>query len=298
MRRQLALLTLLFSFNVACGATVLGDPTGDGGADTGEIDTGALPDTNVPWPDSDILWETGYDTSVPDTHGGCGWGACYSGESCFDGCNECWCDASGIWSCTTKWCEDTGTVDTSPPPPPPICPSYLPKEGTSCSGPAKCDYWKACGTSDLAYCDAASSKWKIYYSDCPPPPPPPEICPPKVPAEGSACKGYASCAWNNGCGALTYGYCEGTRWWVSESGCAPGCPASKPTSGLACKSPGSSSCTYISSTIPGGYCQSNCFCAEDYRWACIPGGCSSGGGGWVDAGPFPASGDAGFAETW
>lgn len=172
------------------------------------------------------------------------------------------------------------------------CPAYLPKEGTTCSGPAKCDYVKPCGAYDHAYCESSTSKWKIYYNPCPEPPPPPPPCPTTVPKEGSFCSSpYSSCAWNNGCGALIHGFCEGGRWWLSDSGCVPGCPATKPTSGVACKPPSSEACTYVVSSSGSSYCESTCFCAEDSRWACIPGGCSSsggGGGGFADAGtPIP-----------
>lgn len=334
MRLSIAALALLFSSNLACGASVSLDPPGDGGPSetSSDADPDVLPDgSEDAWP------ETG--------PSGCGWGACPVATSCFDGCNECWCTPDGGWSCTTRGCVDAEPPppppDSGPPPPPPTCPkdrppsgsycpgplkcSYmnscgasdyatcdypgarwnvsvgpctgptcppsLPKEGTSCTGALKCDYWKSCGpagsTSDLAYCDASTGRWKIYYSECPKPPPPPPSCPTSPPKDGSLCSSpYASCAWNNGCGALTHGFCEGGRWWLSDSGCVPGCPAAKPTSGVACKPPSATSCTYVTSSTGSSYCESNCFCAEDYRWACIPGGCSSGGGGgWEDAGP-------------
>lgn len=338
MRRSIALLAILLSSSLAaCGGSVGGLDPADTGADT---EGDAPPDTGS-GPDTGWVPDTAYDTGG----GGCGFGKCSTGEACFDGCNECYCSAPGEWSCTGRYCEDTGTWgDTDLPPPPdsfpppdayPVCPPYLPsigsycsapmkcaygnscgstdvaycdvaggrwnvsigpctgscpatlpKDGTSCSGAAKCDYWKSCGTSDFAYCDK-TGKWRVSTSPCPPPPPPPPSCPTTMPKEGTACASYSSCAWNNGCGALTYGYCEGGSWWLSDSGCVPGCPSTKPTSGAACKPPSATSCTYVAPSPSPGYCESNCFCAEDYRWACIPGGCSSGGGGggWDDAGP-------------
>lgn len=363
MRRSLALAAIVLSALsgslAACGGSVTGlDPVDTGG---GETEGDVMPDTGGWVPD------TSYDTGgwVPDTSyetgpGGCGFGACSTGEACFDGCNECYCTAPGEWSCTAKYCEDTGTDSYLPPPdtysdsylPPPdvypvcpgylpsvgsycsapmkcaysnacgstdvaycefaggrwnvskgpcteYCPPYLPKEGSSCSGGAKCDYWKPCGTSDYAWCDPSTSKWRVSYTSCPPPPPPPPVCPTTMPKEGSACVSYESCAWNNGCGALTYGYCESGSWWLSDSGCPGGCPSTKPVSGAACKPPSSTSCTYVAPSPTPGYCESNCFCAEDYRWACIPGGCSSsGGGGWADAGGGPFESDAGTPKPY
>jgi len=330
MRLSLALVALVFSGTVACGGAISIEPGEDTGTDTGgdtDLPPDALPDT------------------MPDGPSTCGFGACSTATSCFDGCNECWCSPPGDWSCTTKACVDSGPGwDTAPPPPvcPPYfpapgswcpgplkcsypnscgssdsawcdypgstwktstgpcagtCPAVMPKEGTACLGPAKCEYWKSCGTSDQAYCDPSTGRWKTYYSDCPtpPPPPPPPTCPTSPPKSGSACSmSWTTCAWNNGCGAVIEGYCEGGSWWLSDPGCVPGCPASKPPSGTACKPPSSMACTYLAPSPSPGFCESNCFCAEDYRWACIPGGCSSGGGGgWEDAGPPPPF-DAGF----
>lgn len=327
MRLTTVLLAAFFSTTLACGGAISVEP-GDGGAEGGADDgteTGE-PDTMPP---------------LPDAPGGCGWGACAPGFSCYDGCNNCYCDDSGNWACTGRWCEDTGPIPDVPAPscpsstprpgdpcpgsiecsyanscggvdyayckyaggawnvavgacPPKPCPASLPKEGAACAGPAKCEYPKPCGTADLAYCDSGSSRWKIYWSDCPPPPPPPPpppaSCPTAPPKSGTACSGFVSCGWNNGCGGVTEGYCDGGSWWLSDSGCVSGCPSAKPASGASCKPPSSTMCTYVTPSAPSGYCQSNCFCAEDYRWACIPGGCSSsgGGGGWADAGtPMP-----------
>lgn len=331
MRLSTALLTAFFSMSlVACGGSVSIEPGEDTG--TPPTETG-LPDVVDP------------DTTPRPDGGGCGWGTCKAGESCFDGCNNCYCGPDG-WSCTARYCEDSGPWPPPPPPPDggpspvcpsylpssgsycagtmncaysnscggtdyaycpygggswsvsygscptPKCPAYLPKDGSYCSGAMKCSYPNSCGGSDYAYCDPSTSRWSVSMVDCPPPPPP--SCPTTAPKAGSACStSWMSCGWNNGCGGVLNGYCEYGRWVLSDSGCIPGCPSSKPSSGLGCKTPGSTSCTYVTPSVPSGYCESNCFCAEDYRWACIPGGCTSGGGGWVDAGPVPEPTDAG-----
>lgn len=331
MRLRLALLTGFFSLSLACGGVVRLEPGDDGGGgDTDPTDTGVT-DTGV----------------LPDTGGGCGFGACTPGASCYDGCNNCYCSDDGTWGCTARWCEDTGVgPDTDVPDtfypdvPAPYCPSYEPTPGTGCAGPIKCAYTNSCGATDVAVCPYSGGTWSVSYGSCPepycpsvepkdgsycnapakcgytnscggydtawcdttkkrwvtevgpcpPPPPPPATCPTTAPKPGSPCtSSWISCGWNNGCGGVLNGYCDGASWYISDSGCMPGCPSSKPTSGAACKPPSSSSCTYVTPSMPSGYCESNCFCAEDYRWACIPGSCTSsgGGGGWVDAGAKP-----------
>lgn len=151
-----------------------------------------------------------------------------------------------------------------------VCPTTLPKPGTTCPAPTKCGYPNACGSVDSAWCDFAGGKWNVLRGDCPPPPPP--TCPTKRPAEGSACPaGLGECLFNNGCGGVDYGFCSGGKWAIKDSPCTPGCPASKPTSGAACKSPSGASCAYVVASS----CTTSCFCAEDYRWACIPAPCTS-----------------------
>jgi hypothetical protein len=248
-------------------------------------ETGPLPETGPPPPDT--YWDVP-PPPPPDTPIACPKSLPPPGSYC-PGPLKC----SYMNSCGTSdfaYCDYPGSSwNVSIGPCTGSCPSSLPKDGTMCSGAAKCEYWKSCGTYDFAYCEPSIGRWKSTINPCPPPPPPPPVCPTTVPKEGSACSTYyMSCAWNNGCGSLIHGWCEGGSWWLSDTGCAPGCPASKPVSGTACKPPSSTACTYITSTTPGGYCASNCFCAEDARWACLPGECSSGGGGgFEDAGPTP-----------
>lgn len=165
----------------------------------------------------------------------------------------------------------------------PTCPSYLPPEGAPCSGVLKCGYSNYCGGIDTAYCGGTSSYWKIDRGPCAPPPPPP-TCPTTTPPDGSPCASGLNCSWNNGCGGINYGYCSGYGWSIKREGCSSTeCPSSKPTSGLACKSPGTSSCRYVVS--PGSTCTTQCFCADDYRWACVTPPCAE---------PVPPSYDAGF----
>ncbi|MBI2395322.1 MAG: hypothetical protein HYV09_37480 [Deltaproteobacteria bacterium] len=241
-------------------------------------DTGPLPDTGLP------PWDV--EPPPPDT-----WPSCPS----YQPAEGTWCP--GALSCSYPnscgllnfaSCYDYGgRWKVSVTPCPGACPSTLPKTGTSCSAPAKCEYPKPCGSWDFAYCNTGTGRWETSITPCPPPPPPPPppSCPTTVPKHGSACASpWVSCAWNNGCGSLIHGSCESGSWWISDTGCVPGCPSSKPPSGTACKPPSSTACTYLTSSGPDGYCASSCFCAEDYRWACLPGECSSSGGGWADAG--------------
>lgn len=174
------------------------------------------------------------------------------------GYNTAWCDGK-------LWHVDVGPCTT------PSCPTYLPKPGTPCPVGSKCTYASGCPSPNTAVCE--TGVWNVYYADCPPPPPP--TCPTSKPAYGSPCSTGMSCQWDNGCGNITYGYCSGGAWMLKEPGCTPGCPASKPTSGTACKSPSSTSCSYM---VPGTTsCTSQCFCADDYRWACVTPPCSSYG---------------------
>lgn len=172
-------------------------------------------------------------------------------------------------------------IESSPCVTPP-CPAKQPPEGAACAGPNKCLYSNGCGGSNTAYCESSMSKWVIYKGECTPPPPPPPMCPAALPPPGASCVTGSSCNWNNGCGGLTYGYCMGATWSMKSEGCVSGCPAAKPTSGASCKSPGTSSCRYI---VPGtSSCTSQCFCADDYRWACLTPICSGMGGGEVPPG--------------
>lgn len=161
----------------------------------------------------------------------------------------------------------------------PSCPTSEPVEGTPCKGPVKCGYTNSCGGFDTAYCDGSTGTvWKVLRGDCPPPPPPPPVCPTTKPAAFSVCSGFANCGWDNGCGGITYGYCDGKYWNLKDSPCTPGCPGAKPTSGAACKpTPSGLSCSYIS--VPGTTCTSSCFCADDGRWACLTPPCTGTGGG-------------------
>lgn len=178
------------------------------------------------------------------------------------GTNTAWCDGK-YWNLSTGPCTA------------PACPTVQPVAGSGCTGPNKCSYSNGCGGFNTAVCDGPMSKWAVYKGDCTPPPPPP-VCPTAMPPAGSMCVPGMSCNWNNGCGGLTYGYCSSGTWSMKSEGCAPGCPASKPTSGLACKVPSSSSCRYI---VPGtSSCTSQCFCADDYRWACVTPPCMGSGG--------------------
>ena len=158
----------------------------------------------------------------------------------------------------------------------PVCPPSQPAVGTACTGPNKCAYSNGCGGYNTAYCDGSMSKWAIYKGDCAPPPPPPPMCPTSVPPPGAPCVSGSSCNWGNGCGGLTYGYCSGGAWSLKPEGCTMGCPGAKPVSGTACKMPSATSCRYLT----GGSmsCTSQCFCADDYRWACITPPCASDGG--------------------
>lgn len=153
----------------------------------------------------------------------------------------------------------------------PTCPSYLPPSGASCAGPLKCSYPNGCGSYHSATCDGTSSYWRVFYSDCPPPPPPP-LCPSTTPSDGSYCASGLSCTWSNGCGGLNYGYCSGGGWSIKREPCSSICPPTKPPSGTACKTPGTTACRYPVSS--GSTCITQCFCADDYRWACITPPCS------------------------
>ena len=165
----------------------------------------------------------------------------------------------------------------------PSCPPSLPTSGAFCSGPLKCAYANSCGSYDTATCDGSSAYWRVFRGDCPPPPPPPPpTCPTTTPADGTACASGLSCSWNNGCGGINYGYCSSYGWSIKREGCSSTCPASKPTGGLACKTPGTTSCRYVVS--PGSTCTTQCFCADDYRWACVTPPCAE---------PVPPSSDAG-----
>jgi hypothetical protein len=157
----------------------------------------------------------------------------------------------------------------------PGCPFSQPIEGTACTGPNKCSYPNGCGGYNTALCESSMTTWKIYRGDCPPPPPPPPMCPASMPPPGSPCTSGSSCSWNNGCGGLTYGYCSGGVWSMKPEGCVPGCPSTKPVSGVSCKPVSSSMCRYL---VTGSTsCTSQCFCAEDGRWACYTPPCMGGG---------------------
>jgi len=189
--------------------------------------------------------------------------ACTGSSKCAysNGCggsNTAWCDGK-------LWHVEVGPCVT------PSCPSYLPKPGEPCVGPNKCAYPSGCPSPHTAICNTSSSTWTVYYADCPPPPPP--TCPASTPPYGAPCSGSLNCQWDNGCGNLNYGYCSSGTWAIKSSGCTPGCPSSKPTSGTACKPPSSTSCTYM---VPGtSTCTSQCFCADDYRWACLTPPCAT-----------------------
>ncbi|MBK7396013.1 MAG: hypothetical protein IPJ34_06830 [Myxococcales bacterium] len=186
--------------------------------------------------------------------------------------------SNGCGGTTYAYCTGTRWAVKSEPCSSPTCPKAEPTEGTPCKGPIKCGYTNACGGFDTAYCDV-SPYWKIARGDCPPPPPPPPpSCPTLKPAPFSACTGLSNCSWNNGCGNITYGYCDGKSWNMKEPGCIPGCPSSKPVGGAACKPlPTGGSCQYIA--IAGTSCTTQCFCADDGRWACLTPPCAGTGGG-------------------
>ena len=179
-------------------------------------------------------------------------------------------------------------------PPTTGCPKYEPSLGSYCASDGiKCGYPNACMGTDYLYCSGKT--WKSAGSDCPPdppPPPPPGKCPAYEPAYGSACSADGtSCKYPNGCGGADFAYCKGGTWIIDIGPCPPPppppttCPTYKPASGAKCAPPSSSACSY-----PSGFCTSYCFCADDYRWACITPPCSGG-----DAGP-PYS-DVGYAEA-
>lgn len=151
----------------------------------------------------------------------------------------------------------------------PTCPVVRPIEKTSCKGPIACPYVNSCGGTDTVFCDATSSYWRVVTGGCPPPPP---VCPKTKPPAFSPCTGSLSCAWDNGCGEVVYGYCDGKSWNMKEGPCSAGCPGAKPTSGAACKPLPGTSCRYIS--VPGTSCTTQCFCADDGRWACVTPPCS------------------------
>lgn len=185
------------------------------------------------------------------------------------------CDAT-----MSKWAVETGPCVA------PACPEKQPIEGSGCVGPNKCSYSNGCGGYNSAYCESPMSKWVIYRGDCPPPPPPPPVCPATMPPSGSTCSVGSSCTWNNGCGGLAYGYCSGGGWSIKNEGCSGTCPSTKPPSGVACKAPSATACRYVVSPSTG--CTSQCYCADDYRWACVTPPCTGMGGGEVPpSDPFP-----------
>lgn len=193
---------------------------------------------------------------------------CNYKNSC-GGVDNAWCDGK-------YWNVERGPCAT------PTCPASQPPEGSGCVGPNKCSYSNGCGGYNTAYCESTMSTWKIYRGDCTPPPPPPPMCPATLPPPGASCVVGSSCNWANGCGGLAYGYCSGGAWSIKNEGCTPGCPGSKPTSGAACKTPSASSCRY---PVGSSGCTTQCFCADDYRWACVTPPCTGMGGGEVPPPP-------------
>lgn len=174
------------------------------------------------------------------------------------GSNTAWCDGK-------SWHVERGPCTV------PTCPSYLPKYGEPCVGPNKCAYPSGCPMPHTAVCEGTTSTWTVYWAECPPPPPP--TCPTALPPSGSACSSGLNCQWDNGCGGQTYGYCSSGTWMLKPGGCVAGCPATKPPSGTPCKPIGTSACTYL---VPGtSSCTSQCFCADDYRWACLTPPCAT-----------------------
>lgn len=182
------------------------------------------------------------------------------------GTNTAWCDGK-------RWNLDVGPCTT------PACPPGLPKPGTACAGATKCSYPSSCSsvmTYDTAVCDPSLGSWQIYYGECTTPPPPLK-CPTSRPASGSTCSTGLSCQWDSGCGSILYGYCSSGAWNFKDPGCSPGCPSGKPVSGTACKMPSVTSCQYM---VPGtSTCTSQCFCADDGRWACLTPPCATPAGG-------------------
>lgn len=211
------------------------------------------------------LWQTSSEPCV----GGCPASQPVAGTYC-TGVTKCP-YPNGCGSYNTAWCDGKLWHVEVAPCTTPSCPTYLPKPGTPCPVGSKCTYASGCPSPNTAVCE--TGVWNVYYADCPPPPPP--TCPTSKPAYGSPCSTGMNCQWDNGCGNIVYGYCSGGAWMLKEPGCTPGCPGSKPTSGSACKSPSSTSCSYM---VPGTTsCTSQCFCADDYRWACVTPPCASYG---------------------
>lgn len=294
---------LLGLFTLGCGGRL--DPD-DGCPEDRCVDGGF--DGSV----TDSAFDSGTDTAFDTGPGTCGSGPCTTGTSCKLDCNTCTCTGSGGWVCTGLACVDSGIdtgFDTGPTPCPviapspgttcigfssctypngcggktfascdgkrwnvtsepcgPSCPTVRPVEKSSCKGPISCVYPNGCGGTDTVFCDATASYWRVVAGACA------STCPKTKPATGSACTGSVNCAWDNGCGEIAYGYCDGKTWNLKESPCAPGCPSAKPTSGAACKPLPGTSCRYV--TPPGTMCTSQCFCADDGRWACVTPPCA------------------------
>jgi hypothetical protein len=187
--------------------------------------------------------------------------------------------SNGCGGFHTAWCDGKYWNVERGPCATPTCPAYQPPEGTSCIGPNKCSYPNGCGGYNTVTCDAPMATWKLYKGDCAPPPPPPPVCPSTMPSPDAKCTVGSSCTWSNGCGGLAYGYCSGGFWSIKNEGCVSGCPGTKPTSGTACKMPSATSCRYLVSGSMS--CTTQCFCADDYRWACVTPPCTGMGGGEV-----------------
>ncbi len=177
------------------------------------------------------------------------------------------CGGSNYGYCSSM---NTWNIQPGPCTQPLVCPPTLPSPGSYCPAEGPCYYTNSCGSQDKAYCagPGSSAGWQVSKQPC-------ASCPTTMPMQGSACSTTSrDCAWNNGCGSIAYGYCDPSAGWqIKQPGCNPSCPGTKPVSGAMCSSPGGTSCQYVVS--PGSTCQSQCFCADDGRWACVTPPCAS-----------------------